>query len=85
MRRDHIRFLLISGALLAAAGCASGEEWKTWREHPTHFASGDHLFFSARNGEGAPPVVKRTDITLARDEGWWGKPIAVSQEQILER
>ena len=85
MRRDHIRFLLLAGALLAAAGCASGEEWKTWREHPTHFASGDHLFFSARNGEGAPPRVKRTDITLARDEGWWGKPIAVSQEQILER
>ena len=85
MKRDHVRLLLISGALLAAAGCASGEEWRTWREHPTHFASGDHLFFSARNGEGTPPVVKRTDITLARDEGWWGKPIAVSQEQILER
>jgi hypothetical protein len=76
---------LLSSALLVVAGCASGEEWKTWREHPTHFASGDHLFFSARNGEGAPPRVKRTDITLARDEGWWGKPIAVSQEQILER
>ena len=85
MRRDHIRFLLISGALLAAAGCASGEEWKTWREHPTHFASGEHLFFSARNGEGTAPRVKRADITLARDEGWWGKPIAVSQDQILER
>jgi hypothetical protein len=85
MRRDRVRWWLLSGVLLAAVGCASGEEWKTWKEHPTHFASGDHLFFSARNGEGAPPRVKRTDITLARDEGWWGKPIAVSQEQILER
>jgi hypothetical protein len=29
--------------------------------------------------------VTRQDIALARDEGWWGKPITVSQEQILER
>ncbi len=85
MRGNRVRVLLVSSALLAAAGCATGEEWKTWKEHPTHFASGDHLFFSARNGEGVPPRVKRTDIALARDEGWWGKPIAVSQEQILER
>jgi hypothetical protein len=85
MRRDHARFLLIGGALLVAAGCASGEEWRTWKEHPTHFASGDHLFFSTRNREGGPPRVKRTDIALAREEGWWGKPIAVNQEQILER
>ena len=55
MRGNRVRVLLISSALLAAAGCATGEEWKTWKEHPTHFASGDHLFFSARNGEGAPP------------------------------
>ena len=68
MRCDHARLFLLSGALLVAAGCASG-----------------HLFFSARNGEGVAPRVKRTDITLARDEGSWGKPIAVSQEQILER
>ena len=85
MRRDRVWYVLISGALLVATGCASGEEWQTWREHPTHFASGDHLFFSTRNREGAPPRVKRADISLARDEGWWGKPIAVSQEQILER
>ena len=43
------------------------------------------MFFSVRNGEGSPPRVTRQDIALARDEGWWGKPITVSQEQILER
>jgi hypothetical protein len=43
------------------------------------------MFFSVRNKEGAAPRVTRKDIALARDEGWWGKPITVSQEQILER
>ena len=86
MRRDHVRSLLIGGVVLAVAGCASGEEWRTWKEHPTHFASGEHLFFSTRNrADGSNPRVKRTDIVLAREEGWWGKPIAVAQEQIIER
>jgi len=86
MRRDHVWFLLIGGAILVAAGCASGEEWKTWKEHPTHFASGEHFFFSARNNrDGTNPSVKRQDIAMARDEGWWGNPVAVSQEQMLER
>jgi hypothetical protein len=85
MRSDRWRLLVVSAVLVAAAGCASGEEWRTWREHPTHFASGEHLKFSARNKEGGTAHVTRQDIALARDEGWWGKPITVSQEQILER
>jgi hypothetical protein len=85
MSTQRWRFLLIGSALLAAAGCATGEEWQTWKEHPTHFASGDHLFFSARNREGKDARVTRTDIAKARTEGWWGKPITVSQDQILER
>jgi hypothetical protein len=83
MRSDW-RLLVLSAVLLAAAGCASGEEWRTWREHPTHFASGEHLKFSARNTEKSTRVT-RQDIALARDEGWWGKPVTVSQESILER
>jgi hypothetical protein len=85
MPTDRVRLLLISGALLAAAGCATGEEWQTWKEHPTHFASGDHMFFSVKNREGKGARVTRNDIAKARTEGWWGKPITVSQEQILER
>ena len=67
------------------AGCATSEEWKTWREHPTHWASGDHSFFSLRNREGTAARVTRTDIAMARDQGWWGKPLTVDQAQILER
>ena len=85
MRSDRFKLLLAVTVLLAASGCASSEEWQTWREHPTHFASGDHLFFSTRNSEGSAPRVTRQDIAMARDQGWWGKPITVSQEQILER
>jgi hypothetical protein len=85
MRRHRVKLLLIGGVLVAATGCATSEEWGTWKQHPAHFASGDHMFFSVRNREGAPPRVNRQDIAMARDEGWWGKPITVSQEQILER
>jgi hypothetical protein len=41
--------------------------------------------FSVRNREGKDARVSRADINAARTEGWWGKPITVSQEQILER
>lgn len=85
MRSMRLRLLLVGGVLVAVTGCATGEEWATWKAHPTHFASGEHMFFSVRNREGAPPRVTRQDIALARDEGWWGKPITVSQDQILER
>jgi hypothetical protein len=85
MLTGRVRLVLGATALLAIAGCATGEEWQTWRDHPTHFASGEHLFFSTRNTEGTSPRVTREDIAMARDQGWWGKPITVSQEQILER
>lgn len=85
MRSMRLRLLLVGGVLGAVTGCATGEEWTTWKTHPTHFASGEHMFFSVRNREGAQAQVTRQDITLARNEGWWGKPITVSQDQILER
>lgn len=85
MQSKRWRVLLIGGAIVTLAGCASGEEWRTWKEHPTHYASGDHGFFSLRNREGTTAKVTRGDIALARDQGWWGRPITVSSEQILER
>jgi hypothetical protein len=70
---------------MVVAGCATNEEWATWKQHPTHFASGDHGFFSIRNRDDSAKRVTRQDIALARDQGWWGRPITVSQEQIQER
>jgi hypothetical protein len=70
---------------MVVAGCATNEEWATWKQHPTHFASGDHGFFSIRNRDDQAKRVTRQDIALARDQGWWGRPITVAQEQIQER
>ena len=84
MRRSHLTAFIVVAAALATAACASSEEWATWKTHPTHFASGEHLTFSLANGGGAPRV-RREDLVLARDEGWWGRPVTVGQEQILER
>jgi hypothetical protein len=85
MRSKGVRLLLVGGALVAATGCATGEEWQIWRTNGAHFASDDHMFFSMRNREGSKATVTRKDITLARDQGWWGKAISVNQDQILER
>jgi hypothetical protein len=85
MTITYRQLVLLAGMLVTVAGCASSEEWQTWKNHPTHFASGDHLSFSARNREGAAPKVRRQDIALAREEGWWGKPVTVAQAEILER
>ena len=85
MRSERWRLMVIGGALLTMAGCASSEEWDTWKSHPTHFASGEHMGFSMRNRDGGQTRVTREDIATARDEGWWGRPITVGQEQILER
>ena len=75
----------IGGIALMLGACASSEEWSTWRMHPTHFASESHLEFSVRNRDNGSPHVRRQDIAMARDEGWWGKPVTVQQESILER
>ena len=44
-----------------------------WRSHSTHFASGEHGFFSMRNNkDGSNPKVYRSDIEASRQENWWG-------------
>jgi len=79
------RWAWLALVVLTTGGCASSAEWAAWRAHPTHFASGDHLGFSVRNREESEPRVRRHDLVASRQQGWWGDPVTVSPEQILER
>ena len=75
--------LLVGIALLTAA-CASSEEWSDWYNNKSHFASGKHMTFSLAN-QGDQKRVTRADVEAARAESWWGRPVTVSQDQIIER
>ena len=79
--------LLVVLAVVVAGltGCASSEEWNTWYSHRTHFASGDHMSFSVRTPETGPGRITRKEVAAAREEAWWGKPVSVSQAEIIER
>ena len=84
MYRKHWRSVVIGTALLLAGGCASSEEWQTWRSNTSHFASKEHFDFSMRNRSGAPSVTKQ-DVAMAQNQSWFGKAVTVNQDQILER
>lgn len=75
-----------SVALVVAAslaGCASSEQWKEWRSHSSHFASGDHMTFSIKN-QGKTPRVSAQDQRVASAQSWWGEPVLVRPDQIFQ-
>ena len=81
-----IRATLVISVLCLTGACATSEDWKVWLSHTTHFASGDHGFFSMRNNkDGSNPSVARSDIEGARTQSWWGiYAITVSPSQIFQ-
>jgi hypothetical protein len=85
MRRKHWRSFVLGASLFVLGGCASSEEWEVWKSNSSHFASGEHFNFSMKNREGKAAAVTREDVALARQQNWFGRPVTVSQEQILER
>lgn len=66
------RAAALAALALGVSACASSKEWRTWSEHTTHFASGDHLGFSMRNRDSREPRVAAQDTKAAADETWWG-------------
>lgn len=84
MYGKHWRSLVVGTALLLAGGCASSEEWQTWRSNTSHFASKEHFDFSMKNRSGAPNVT-RQDVAMASQQSWFGRAVTVDQGQILER
>jgi hypothetical protein len=85
MLGKHWRPLVIGTALLLAGGCATSEEWNTWRSNKSHFASKEHFDFSMKNRSGSAASVTRSDLAMAKGQSWFGQPVTVAQEQILER
>jgi hypothetical protein len=82
MRAIVILGVLVAGATLS--GCATSQEWAEWKQHSSHFASGEHFTFSVRHREGKASRVSRTDVEHARAQSWWGKAISVDQAAIVE-
>ena len=63
---------LVVGASVAVGACAGPKQLAMWAEHPTHFASGAHLAFSARNGNSGEVSISEADAARAQAEQWWG-------------
>jgi hypothetical protein len=84
MGRKHWRSLVVGTSLLLVGGCASSEEWNTWRSNTSHFASKEHFDFSMKN-RGGKATVTRNDVAMAQSQKWFGRAITVDQGQILER
>ena len=84
MYGKHWRSVVMGSALLLAGGCATSEEWNTWRSNTSHFASKEHFDFSMKKRSGSPNVT-RQDVAMASNQSWFGKAVTVNQDQILER
>jgi hypothetical protein len=82
MRFRVLIALVFLASVVAATGCAS-EQWKEWRSHSSHFASGDHMAFSLKN-QGKTPKVSSADTRLAASQSWWGSPVVVRADQIFQ-
>jgi len=86
MRRETSVLFLCVGVTILGVGCASQKQWSDWKQHSTHFASGDHMWFSATHQtQKTPPSVARTDLDHARGQSWWGDQVAVRQSQLSQR
>ena len=78
--RVSIAVLSFAG-LVAGTGC--GADWKEWKAHSSHFASGDHMGFSLKN-QGKTARVSTKDTREAAAQSWWGEPVVVRPDQIFQ-
>lgn len=73
--RDRNWLPLVMALVLVSTGCATEREWGTWRAHPTHFATDNHLSFSVTSAVAGAPRVTPELMQMAKSEGWWGRNI----------
>ena len=74
--------LVYLASVAVATGCAS-QDWKEWKSHSSHFASGDHMAFSLKN-QGKTARVSSADTREAAAQSWWGSPVVVRADQIFQ-
>ena len=71
--RSRIAQGIVVLAVAGLVGACTSADLDVWKSHSTHFASGEHGFFSLRNNkDGSDPRVYRTDIDDSRQQSWWG-------------
>jgi hypothetical protein len=73
--RDRNWLPLLLGLVLVSTGCATQREWATWRAHPTHFATDNHLSFSVTTATAGTPQITPEMVARAKSEGWWGRNV----------
>jgi hypothetical protein len=78
-----VRWGVVLLSIAGLSACASSEQWKEWRSHSSHFASGDHMAFSLRN-QGKTGKVRSGDAARSSAQSWWGDPVVVRADQIFQ-
>ena len=73
--RDRNWLPMVMALALVSTGCATQREWGTWRAHPTHFATDNHLSFSVTSAVAGAPRITPELMQVAKSEGWWGRNI----------
>jgi len=64
-------------AVLPSAGCSQQiHELRPASRNPAALGNID---------QGEQKRVTRADVEAARAESWWGRPVTVSQDQVIER
>jgi hypothetical protein len=85
METGLTRVVVLLGVVLLTGACATSQEWSDWRQNKAHFASSQHVFFSLRNSMNSDARVTRADVEATRAEGWWGTPVTVSSDEIIQK
>jgi hypothetical protein len=82
MERLQWWLLLLSAVMFSMSGCATLEDWHVWSAHPAHFASAEHLAFSAKSHKTAASITD-ADAAAAAREDWWGRLVPQEKKTVV--
>jgi hypothetical protein len=82
MERLQWWLLLLSAVMFSMSGCATLEDWHVWSAHPAHFASAEHLAFSAKSHKTVASITE-ADAAAAAREDWWGRLVPQEKKTVV--